>query len=166
VYLESLWAEGWPPLSPGKSARLQPIDGSGYRSAEGGVDLRQTISYKTEDFLNRDIFHAIRYGHAVLKGHQLRFVSDRGFDDEKTFAFIVNLDEEFIIRLYLNRILQIQRGQARTEKLLRAGRFQCVRYRPAMDPADQCPYPERSAGQGNLVQLPPSLVRGKRFPFP
>jgi len=30
----------------------------------------------------------------------------------------VNLDEEFIIRLYLNRLLELRRGRARTEKLL------------------------------------------------
>jgi hypothetical protein len=85
-----------------------------------GLTFAKTISYKTEDFvsLNRDIFRAIRYSRVILKGHPLRFVCDRGFDDEKTFAFIVSLDEEFIIRLYLNRILQLQRGQACTERLL------------------------------------------------
>jgi hypothetical protein len=85
-----------------------------------GLTFAKTISYKTEDFvsLNRDIFRAIRYSRVILKGRKLRFVCDRGFDDEKTFAFIVNLDEEFIIRLYLNRILQLQRGRAYTEKLL------------------------------------------------
>lgn len=85
-----------------------------------GLTFAKTISYKTEDFvsLNRDIFRAIRYSRVILKGHKLRFVCDRGFDDEKTFAFIVNLDEEFIIRFYLNRLLELQRGRARTEKLL------------------------------------------------
>ena len=85
-----------------------------------GLTFAKTISYKTEDFvsLNRDIFRAIRYSRVILKGHKLRFVCDRGFDDEKTFAFVVNLDEEFIIRLYLNRLLQLQRGRAHTEKLL------------------------------------------------
>jgi hypothetical protein len=37
---------------------------------------------------------------------------------DQTDRFIVNLDEEFIIRLYLNRTLELQRGRARTEKLL------------------------------------------------
>jgi hypothetical protein len=85
-----------------------------------GLTFAKTISYKTEDFvsLNRDIFRAIRYSHTLLKGRKLRFVCDRGFDDEKTFAFIVNLDEEFIIRLYHNRLLQLQRGRACTERLL------------------------------------------------
>jgi hypothetical protein len=85
-----------------------------------GLTFAKTISYKTEDFvsLNRDIFRAIRYSRVILKGHKLRFVCDRGFDDEKTFAFVVNLDEEFIIRLYHNRLLQLRRGRALTERLL------------------------------------------------
>ena len=85
-----------------------------------GLTFAKTISYKTEDFvsLNRDIFRAIRYSRVILKGRKLRFVCDRGFDDEKTFAFVVNLDEEFIIRLYHNRLLQLRRGRARTERLL------------------------------------------------
>jgi hypothetical protein len=85
-----------------------------------GLTFAKTISYKTEDFvsLNRDIFRAIRYSRVILKGHRDRFVCDRGFDDEKTFAFVVNLDEEFIIRLYHNRLLQLQRGRAFTERLL------------------------------------------------
>lgn len=87
---------------------------------KAGLTFAKTISYKTEDFvsLNRDIFRAIRYSRVILKGHKLRFVCDRGFDDEKTFAFIVNLDEEFIIRLYHNRLLQLRRGRARIERLL------------------------------------------------
>jgi hypothetical protein len=85
-----------------------------------GLTFAKTISYRTEDFvsLNRDIFRAIRYSRVILRGHKLRFICDRGFDDEKTFAFIVNLDEEFVIRLYLNRLLELRRGRARTEKLL------------------------------------------------
>lgn len=85
-----------------------------------GLTFAKTISYEAEDFvsLNRDIFRAIRYSRIILRGHKLRFVCDRGFDDEKTFAFVVNLDEEFVIRLYLNRFLELPQGQARTEKLL------------------------------------------------
>lgn len=85
-----------------------------------GLTFAKTISYKTEDFvsLNRDIFRAIRYSHAIFADHKLRFVCDRGFDDEKTFAFVVSLGEEFVIRLHHNRTLQLQRGRTRVDKLL------------------------------------------------
>lgn len=83
-----------------------------------GLTCARTISYVTEDFLslNRDIFRAIRYSHVILPDHKLRFVCDRDFDDEKTFGFIVGLDEEFVFRLYHNRTLLV--GKKRREVLL------------------------------------------------
>lgn len=52
-----------------------------------GLTYARTISYNTPDFvsLNREILRAIRYSHVILSGRRLRFICDRGFDDEKTF---------------------------------------------------------------------------------
>jgi hypothetical protein len=85
-----------------------------------GLVFSKTISYVTEEFvsLNRDVFRAIRYSHQVLAGHTLRFICDRGFDDEKTFAFITDLRQQFVIRLYHNRTLLVQRGGHRLERSL------------------------------------------------
>lgn len=86
-----------------------------------GLVFAKTISYLTDDFvsLNREIFRAIRYARAILTGHKLRFVCDRGFDDEKTFAFVTSLDEEFVIRLYHDRTLLVDGGEARFERRLK-----------------------------------------------
>jgi hypothetical protein len=86
-----------------------------------GLVFAKTISYLTDDFvsLNREIFRAIRYGRAILKGRRLRFVCDRGFDDEKTFAFVTSLDEEFVIRLYHDRTVLVHQEEARLERLLK-----------------------------------------------
>lgn len=86
-----------------------------------GLVFSKTISYVTEEFvsLNRDIFRAMRYSHQVLAGHTLRFICDRGFDDEKIFAFITDLCEQFVIRLYHNRTLLLQRGGVRVERSLK-----------------------------------------------
>lgn len=85
-----------------------------------GLTFAKTISYRTADFvsLNRDIFRAIRYSHEILAGRKLRFICDRGFDDEKTFAFVTALDEEFVIRLYHNRSLRMQQGTGWKEQSL------------------------------------------------
>ena len=97
-----------------------------------GLVFAKTISYLTDDFvsLNREIFRAIRYARAILTGHKLRFVCDRGFDDEKTFAFVTSLDEEFVIRLYHDRTVLVDKGEARFE-------------RPLKEVADEIPCPIR-----------------------
>jgi len=83
-----------------------------------GLTCARTISYVNEDFvsLNREIFRAIRYSHIILPGHKLRFVCDSEFDDEKTFDFIVDLEEEFVFRLCHNRTLLV--GKKRQKVLL------------------------------------------------
>jgi hypothetical protein len=68
--------------------------------------------------LNRDVFRAIRYAHRLLVGHKLRFICDRGFDDEKLFALVVGLRQQFVIRLYHNRTLLVRRGAAKVEQSL------------------------------------------------
>ena len=86
-----------------------------------GLVFAKTISYLTDHFvsLNREVFRAIRYSRAILAGQKLRFICDRGFDDEKTFAFVTSLEEEFVIRLCHNRTLLVERGAARVERLLK-----------------------------------------------
>lgn len=83
-----------------------------------GLTCARTISYVSEDFvsLNRDIFRAIRYSQVILADHKLRFVCDSEFDDEKTFGFIVGLEEEFVFRLCHNRTLLV--GRKRRQVLL------------------------------------------------
>jgi hypothetical protein len=83
-----------------------------------GFVFSKTISYLAGDFvsLNRDVFRAIRYSHKVLVGHTLRFICDRGFDDEKIFALVVSMCQQFVIRLYHNRTLLVRRGAAQVEQ--------------------------------------------------
>ncbi len=85
-----------------------------------GLTYARTISYQEADFLslNREIFRAIRYSKTILRGHKLRFVCDSQFDDEKTFHYIVRLDEEFIIRLRHNRTLLVPFSRKKREVLL------------------------------------------------
>jgi hypothetical protein len=85
-----------------------------------GLVFSKTISYVASGFvsLNRDVFRAIRYSHKVLTGHMLRFVCDRGFDDEKIFALVVSICQQFVIRLYHNRTLLVRRGAAQVERSL------------------------------------------------
>jgi hypothetical protein len=93
---------------------------------EGGV-FSKTISYLAGDFvsLNRDVFRAIRYSHKVLVGHTLRFICDRGFDDENIPAFVVSMCQQFVIRLQHNRTLLVRQGAAQAERSLEdmAGRI-------------------------------------------
>jgi hypothetical protein len=85
-----------------------------------GLVFSKTISYVAGDFvsLNRDVFRAIRYSHKVLVGHTLRFICDRGFDDEKIFALVVSMCQQFVIRLYHNRTVLLQRGATQVERSL------------------------------------------------
>ena len=55
----------------------------------------------------------------MLAESKLRFVCDRGFDDEKTFAFVVCLGEEFVIRLYHNRTFAVFKRYGKVDNLLR-----------------------------------------------
>jgi hypothetical protein len=109
-----------PRCQKGKVPGYNQLVGLAVREKKVGLTFAKTISYVTKDFvsLNREIFRAIRYSHAVLAGHKIRFICDRGFDDEKTFAFVTNLDEEFVIRLYHERTLEVQQGKKRVQKLL------------------------------------------------
>lgn len=109
-----------PRCQKGKVPGYNELVGLAVGEKKVGLTFAKTISYVTEDFvsLNRDIFRAIRYSHVILAGHKIRFICDRGFDDEKTFAFVTSLDEEFVIRLYHDRTLEVQQGKKRAQKLL------------------------------------------------
>jgi len=65
------------------------------------------ISYRIASFvsINRYTLRAIRYACLLAAGRTIRFVCDRGFDDEKTFAFICCHAAQFVIRLRRTRNL-------------------------------------------------------------
>lgn len=86
-----------------------------------GLTYVRTISCNTPDFvsLNREIFRAIRYSHVIPSGRRRRFICDRGFDDEKTFAFVTSLGEEFGIRLYHNRTVRVCQDGGWAERSLK-----------------------------------------------
>lgn len=109
-----------PRCQKGKVPGYNELVGLAVGEKKVGLAFAKTISYVAEDFvsLNRDIFRAIRYSQVILAGHKIRFICDRGFDDEKTFAFVTSLDEEFVIRLYHERTLEVQRGKKQVQKLL------------------------------------------------
>jgi hypothetical protein len=101
-----------PRLRHGRVPGYNQLIGLAVRAKNVGLVFSKTISYVTDDFvsLNRDVFRAIRYSHKLLVGHKLRFICDRGFDDEKLFAFVTNLRHQFVIRLYHDRTLLVRQG--------------------------------------------------------
>jgi len=68
------------------------------------------ISYRIASFIsiNRYTLRAIRYSCLLATGRTIRFVCDRGFDDEKTFAFICCHVAQFVIRLRRSRNLLLR----------------------------------------------------------
>lgn len=109
-----------PRCREGKVPGYNQLVGLALGEKKVGLTYAKTISYNTPDFvsLNREIFRAIRYSHVILSGRRLRFICDRGFDDEKTFAFVRGLEEEFVIRLYHNRTLWVLQGKEWVEQSL------------------------------------------------
>lgn len=81
------------------------------------------FSYTTEDFVsqNREIEQAIEQTCRLYPSYRIRFVGDAGLDDQKLFAYVHNLNQEVIFRVYhLERIVEgynerLQRWE--TEKL-------------------------------------------------
>jgi hypothetical protein len=109
-----------PRFRHGRVPGYNQLIGLAVRAKNVGLVFSKTISYVTDDFvsLNRDVFRAIRYSHKLLVGHKLRFICDRGFDDEKLFAFVTNLRHQFVIRLYHDRTLLVRQGVTRVERSL------------------------------------------------
>jgi hypothetical protein len=71
------------------------------------------ISYHMLSFIstNRYTLRAIRYACLLATGRTVRFVCDRGFDDEKTFAFICSHAAQFVIRLRRTRNLLLRTAE-------------------------------------------------------
>lgn len=68
------------------------------------------FSYQTDDFIsqNREIQRAIRTTRWVFPGYRLRFVMDSGGDDQKIFAWLDQVDCEFVIAAaHLERLVEV-----------------------------------------------------------
>jgi len=63
------------------------------------------IDFRSE---NWEIRRAIRMTRAVFSCHRLRFVTDAGLDDQKVFAWIAQVQGEFVIQAsHLERIVEV-----------------------------------------------------------
>jgi hypothetical protein len=81
------------------------------------------FSYKTADFIsqNQEIELAFEQTCRLYPDYRIRFVCDSGMDDQKVFAQVANLQEEFVIRVcHLERIVEVYNERLHhweTEKL-------------------------------------------------
>jgi len=81
------------------------------------------FSYQTADFLsqNKEVEQAFETTQQLYRGRKVRFVGDSGLDDQKMFAQVVNLGQEFIFRVsHLERIVEVYNDRLdrwETEKL-------------------------------------------------
>jgi hypothetical protein len=68
------------------------------------------FSYKTADFIsqNKEIEQAFQTTNRLYQGYQVRFVGDSGLDDQKMFAQVGKLGQEFVFRAsHLERIVEV-----------------------------------------------------------
>lgn len=68
------------------------------------------FSYKTADFIsqNKEIEQAFQTTCRLYKGYKVRFVGDAGLDDQKMFAQVQKLKQEFVFRVcHLDRIVEV-----------------------------------------------------------
>lgn len=68
------------------------------------------FSYKTEDFIsqNKEIQQAFEQTCRLYLGYKVRFVGDSGLDDQKMFAQVAELRQEFVFRVcHLERIVEV-----------------------------------------------------------
>lgn len=68
------------------------------------------FSYKTADFIsqNKEVEQAFETTCRLYPGRNVRFVGDSGLDDQKMFAQVVKLEQEFIFRVsHLERIVEV-----------------------------------------------------------
>lgn len=81
------------------------------------------FSYVTADFIsqNKEIEQAFVQTAHLYPGYRLRYVGDSGLDDQKMFAQVGELDQEFIFRVcHLERIVEVYNDRLQrweTEKL-------------------------------------------------
>jgi hypothetical protein len=74
------------------------------------ISYANWFSYKTADFIsqNKEIEQAFEQTCRLYPGYRLRFVGDSGLDDQKMFAQVANLQEEFAFRVsHLKRIVEV-----------------------------------------------------------
>jgi hypothetical protein len=68
------------------------------------------FSYQTADFIsqNKEIEQAFEQTRRIYPGYRIRFVGDSGLDDQKMFAQVGNLQEEFVFRVsHLERNVEV-----------------------------------------------------------
>ena len=68
------------------------------------------FSYTTEDFIsqNKEIQQAFEQTCRRYLGYKVRFVGDSGLDDQKMFAQVAELEQEFVFRVcHLERIVEV-----------------------------------------------------------
>ena len=68
------------------------------------------FSYRAKEFRseNRELWQAIRATRVVFPQRRLRFVGDRGLDDQKLFAQVRRVQAEFVIRAsHLERLVEV-----------------------------------------------------------
>ena len=68
------------------------------------------FSYQTADFIsqNKEVEQAFETTGRLYAGRKIRFVGDSGLDDQKMFAQVVKLEQEFIFRVsHLERIVEV-----------------------------------------------------------
>jgi len=81
------------------------------------------FSYQTADFLsqNKELEQAMQTTHRLYGGRNIRFVGDSGLDDQKMFALVGKLEQEFVFRVsHLERIVEVYNDRLdrwETEKL-------------------------------------------------
>jgi hypothetical protein len=90
------------------------------------------FSYQTADFLSqtKELEQAFETTCRLYEGRKIRFVGDSGLDDQKMFAQVVKLEQEFTFRVsHLERIVEVYNDRLHrweTEKL--QGLTECVPY--------------------------------------
>lgn len=81
------------------------------------------FSYKTADFIsqNKELEQAMETTNRLYRGRKIRFVGDSGLDDQKMFALVGKLEQEFTFRVsHLERIVEVYNDRLdrwETEKL-------------------------------------------------
>jgi hypothetical protein len=81
------------------------------------------FSYQTVDFIsqNKELEQAFETTHRLYGGRSIRFVGDSGLDDQKMFAVVAKLGQEFVFRVsHLERIVEVYNDRLdrwETEKL-------------------------------------------------
>jgi hypothetical protein len=74
------------------------------------ISYANWFSYKTEDFIsqNKEIQQAFEQTCRLYPGYKMRFVGDSGLDDQKMFAQVAELEQEFVFRVcHLERIVEV-----------------------------------------------------------